>query len=113
MLENGEKSLEEAKNIISLLIEISGYSQDSNGLDKEFLELKEKLLDAVKYYNFCEYLELLVSYMKKVRKIKKIPYAQLKSLIIYFSVITPALCEELRRSYLRLQSPLCYYNFFE
>ena len=113
LLENGEKSLEEAKNIISLLIDISGYSQDSNGLDKEFLELKEKLLDAVKYYNFCEYLELLVSYMKKVRKIKKIPYAQLKSLIISFSVITPALCEELRRSYLRLQSPLCYYNFFE
>lgn len=113
LLEKGEKSLEEAENTISLLIEISGYPQDDNGLDSVFLELKENLLEAVRYYNFREYLDLLVSYMKKVRKIKKIPYAQLKSLIIYFSVITPALCEELRRSYLRLQSPLCYYNFFE
>ena len=108
-----EKELNEAKLIVNDIRDVISFKIDENGLDTDYNLLKKQLKHYALTYNFKDYFIALYEFIKKVHKVRSIPYVQLKNIIIYLSIITPALAEDLKERLLKINTPLIYCSFPE
>ena len=106
-----EESIEEAMELIEKIIRVFYYPIDDACVDLDISY--QRLIDCANIYaksfDFKNYLESIITFIKKVHEIKHISRAQVRGLLILLSVITPSLAEQIKQDVLNLREPLYYY----
>jgi leucyl-tRNA synthetase len=106
-----EESIEEAMELIEKIIRVFYYPIDEACVDLDISY--QRLIDCANIYaksfDFKNYLESIITFIKKVHEVKHISRAQVKGLLILLSVITPSLAEQIKQDVLNLREPLYYY----
>lgn len=106
-----EESIEEAMELIEKIIRVFYYPIDEVCVDLDISY--QRLIDCANIYaksfDFKNYLESIITFIKKVHEVKHISRAQVKGLLILLSVITPSLAEQIKQDVLNLREPLYYY----
>ncbi len=106
-----EESILEAMEVIEKIIRVFYYPIDDACVDLDISY--QRLIDCANIYaksfDFKNYLESIVTFIKKVHEVKHISRAQVRGLLILLSVITPSLAEQIKQDVLNLREPLYYY----
>lgn len=106
-----EESIEEAMELIEKIIRVFYYPIDDACVDLDISY--QRLIDCANIYaksfDFKNYLESIITFIKKVHEVKHISRAQVRGLLILLSVITPSLAEQIKQDVLNLREPLYYY----
>lgn len=106
-----EESIEEAMELIDKIIRVFYYPIDDACVDLDISY--QRLIDCANIYaksfDFKNYLESIITFIKKVHEVKHISRAQVRGLLILLSVITPSLAEQIKQDVLNLREPLYYY----
>ena len=106
-----EESILEAMELIEKIIRVFYYPIDDACVDLDISY--QRLIDCANIYaksfDFKNYLESIITFIKKVHEVKHISRAQVKGLLILLSVITPSLAEQIKQDVLNLREPLYYY----
>ena len=106
-----EESIEEAMELIEKIIRVFYYPIDDACVDLDISY--QRLIDCANIYaksfDFKNYLEAIITFIKKVHEVKHISRAQVRGLLILLSVITPSLAEQIKQDVLNLREPLYYY----
>ena len=106
-----EESILEAMELIEKIIRVFYYPIDEACVDLDISY--QRLIDCANIYaksfDFKNYLESIITFIKKVHEVKHISRAQVKGLLILLSVITPSLAEQIKQDVLNLREPLYYY----
>ena len=106
-----EESIEEAMELIEKIIRVFYYPIDDACVDLDISY--QRLIDCANIYaksfDFKNYLESIITFIKKVHEVKHISRAQVRGLLILLSVITPSLAEQIKQDVLNLKEPLYYY----
>lgn len=106
-----EESIEEAMELTEKIIRVFYYPIDDACVDLDISY--QRLIDCANIYaksfDFKNYLESIITFIKKVHEVKHISRAQVRGLLILLSVITPSLAEQIKQDVLNLREPLYYY----
>ena len=106
-----EESIEEAMELIEKIIRVFYYPIDDACVDLDISY--QRLIDCANIYaksfDFKNYLESIITFIKKVHEVKHISRAQVRGLLILLSVIAPSLAEQIKQDVLNLREPLYYY----
>lgn len=107
--------IEEIKSLIERIVKVFYFPIDDYcvDLDVAYQRLTDRTNLYATQYDFKNYFEEIVSFVKKVHEIKHISRAQAKGLLIILSVIAPALAEQIKEDVLNIKEPLCYFSWPE
>ena len=105
----------EMKELIDSIVKVYYYPIDDTCVDLDISY--QRMIDSTNMsalkYDFANYLEAILSFVKKVHETKHISRTQAKGLLIVLSVITPSLAEQIKQDVLNLREPLYYYSWPE
>lgn len=118
---NGESTIyniydiEEMKELIDSIVKVYYYPVDDTcvELDISYQRMIDCANMSAMKFDFTNYLEALLAFVKKVHEVKHISRTQAKGLLIILSVITPSLAEQIKQDVLNLREPLYYYSWPE
>ena len=110
-----KSDIDEISELIDRIIKVYYYPIDEMCVDLDISY--QRLIDTTnlyaKKYDFKNYFEAIITFVKKVHEVKHISRAQAKGLLIVLSVITPSLAEQIKQDVLNLREPLYYYSWPE
>ena len=107
--------IEEINLVIEKIVKVYYFPIDDlcSDLDIAYQRMVDTANLCAMQHDFKNYLESIISFVKKVHEIKHISRAQAKGLLIILSVITPALAEQIKEDVLNLREPLYYFSWPE
>ncbi len=107
--------IEEVSELVDKIVKVYYYPIDDSCI--ELAISYQKLIENTKLFalqfDFKNYFESIIAFVKKVHEIKHISRAQAKGLLIILSIITPSLAEQIKQDVLNLKDPLYFYSWPE